>query len=89
MVAAAPPSPTLLARMSELNLKVVHVCGLTETYGPITVSPEQEGCDELPAAERARHLARQGQGYGSAVWCVLPPGRCATSPGTGRRWARS
>jgi fatty-acyl-CoA synthase len=66
MVAAAPPSPTLLGRMSELNLRVVHVYGLTETYGPITVSPEQEGWRELPAAQRAEHLARQGQGYVSA-----------------------
>ena len=66
MVAAAPPSPTLLGRMSELNLRVVHVYGLTETYGPITVSPEQEGWRELPAAQRAKHLARQGQGYVSA-----------------------
>jgi fatty-acyl-CoA synthase len=66
MVAAAPPSPTLLARMSELNFKVVHVYGLTETYGPITVSPELEGWDELGVAERARNLARQGQGYVSA-----------------------
>jgi fatty-acyl-CoA synthase len=66
MVAAAPPSPTLLSRMSELNLRVVHVYGLTETYGPITVSPEQEGWRDLPIAERARHLARQGQGYVSA-----------------------
>jgi acyl-CoA synthetase (AMP-forming)/AMP-acid ligase II len=66
MVAAAPPSPTLLGRMSELNLRVVHVYGLTETYGPITVSPEQEGWRGLPAAQRAKHLARQGQGYVSA-----------------------
>jgi fatty-acyl-CoA synthase len=63
LVAAAPPSPTLLARMSELNLRVVHVYGLTETYGPITISPEQDRWAELPVAERARHLARQGQGY--------------------------
>ena len=66
MVAAAPPSPTLLARMSELNFRVVHVYGLTETYGPITVCPEQEGWRELPVAERARYLARQGQAYPSA-----------------------
>jgi len=63
MVAAAPPSPTLLARMSELNFRIVHVCGLTETYGPITVCPEQEARRELPLAERARYLARQGQAY--------------------------
>jgi fatty-acyl-CoA synthase len=66
MVAAAPPSPTLFARMSELNLRVVHVYGLTETYGPITVCPEQEAWRELPLEQRARYLARQGQAYISA-----------------------
>jgi fatty-acyl-CoA synthase len=63
MVAAAPPSPTLLARMSELNFRVVHVYGLTETYGPITMCPEQENWRELPVEQRARYLARQGQAY--------------------------
>ena len=66
MVAAAPPSPTLLARMSELNFRVVHVYGLTETYGPITVCPEQEAWRDLPAQQRAEYLARQGQAYPSA-----------------------
>ena len=66
MVAAAPPSPTLLARMSELNFRIVHVYGLTETYGPITVCPEQDGWGELPVAQRAKYLARQGQAYISA-----------------------
>jgi fatty-acyl-CoA synthase len=66
MIAAAPPSPTLLARMSELNFRIVHVYGLTETYGPITVCPEQEGWRELTVEQRARNLARQGQAYPSA-----------------------
>ena len=66
MVAAAPPSPTLLARMGELGFRVVHVYGLTETYGPITVCPEPEGWRELPVPQRARYLARQGQAYPSA-----------------------
>jgi fatty-acyl-CoA synthase len=66
MVAAAPPSPTLLARMSELNFRIVHVYGLTETYGPITVCPEPEAWGELPLEQRARYLARQGQAYPSA-----------------------
>ena len=66
MVAAAPPSPTLLARMSELNFRVVHVYGLTETYGPITVCPEQEAWRELPVEQRAKYLARQGQAYPSS-----------------------
>ncbi len=66
MVAASPPSPTLLARMSELNFRIVHVYGLTETYGPMTVCPAQDTWHQLPLEQRARLLARQGQGYPSA-----------------------
>jgi fatty-acyl-CoA synthase len=66
MVAASPPSPTLLARMAELNFRIVHVYGLTETYGPITVCPAQEGWSELSVQQRAKLLARQGQAYPSA-----------------------
>jgi fatty-acyl-CoA synthase len=66
MVAASPPSPTLLARMSELNFRIVHVYGLTETYGPITVSPVQEEWQQLPLERRAKLLARQGQAYPSS-----------------------
>jgi fatty-acyl-CoA synthase len=66
LVAAAPPSPTLFARLEELNFRIVHVYGLTETYGPITVSPEPDGFDDLDAAGRARVLARQGQAYPTA-----------------------
>src|SRR4051794_22845317 len=66
LVAGAPPSPTLLGRMYELNIRVVHVYGLTETYGPHTVCTWQDGWDGLPAEERARMLARQGHGYTTA-----------------------
>src|SRR5262249_16934355 len=66
VVAAAPPSPTLFRRMDELNFRVVHVYGLTETYGPITVCAEQEEWAELSVAERATLLARQGQAYPTA-----------------------
>ncbi|MBV9941560.1 MAG: AMP-binding protein [Solirubrobacterales bacterium] len=66
MVAAAPPSPTLLARLAELNFRIVHVYGLTETYGPITVCPAQEEWQRLPTGQRAKLLARQGQAYPSA-----------------------
>jgi fatty-acyl-CoA synthase len=63
LVAAAPPSPTLLARMEELNIRVVHVYGLTETYGPHTVRRAEA---DWPVDERARLLARQGHGYTTA-----------------------
>jgi fatty-acyl-CoA synthase len=62
-VAGAPPSPTLLARLRELNFRPVHVYGLTETYGPHTVCGWNPAWDALPADEQARLAARQGQGY--------------------------
>ena len=66
MVAAAAPSPTLLAAMEDHNLRCVHVYGLTETYGPFTMNPDQEAWRHLPVDERSRRLARQGQGLMTA-----------------------
>ncbi|KAJ3310367.1 hypothetical protein HDU76_003396 [Blyttiomyces sp. JEL0837] len=63
MVAAAPPSPTLLERMMKLGLEPVHVYGLTETYGPSTVCAWQPEWKSLPAQEQAKYLSRQGQGF--------------------------
>jgi len=62
-VAGAPPSPTLLGKLKELNFRPVHVYGLTETYGPHTVCAWHKEWDNLPAEEQARLAARQGQAY--------------------------
>ena len=56
----APPSPTLLAKMEELNFRLVHVYGLTETYAPYTVCEQQEDWAALPGDVRAQLLGRQG-----------------------------
>jgi fatty-acyl-CoA synthase len=56
----SPPSPTLLARMAELNLRPIHLYGLTETYAPYTVCEPQEAWNELDAQTRARLYGRQG-----------------------------
>jgi fatty-acyl-CoA synthase len=61
--AAAPPSPSIIAQMESLGARIVHVYGLTETYGPHTVCEWQSHWDELPSEERARIKARQGVGY--------------------------
>ncbi|MFL5250782.1 MAG: AMP-binding protein [Myxococcales bacterium] len=58
--AGAPPSPTLIARMSELNFELDHVYGLTEVYGPFTIAVATPGEDKLPPGERAARKARQG-----------------------------
>jgi fatty-acyl-CoA synthase len=58
--AGAPPSPTLIARMADLNFELDHVYGLTETYGPFTINVPRPGLAEVPVEERARLKARQG-----------------------------
>ncbi len=62
-IAGAPPSPTLLGQLQELNFRPIHVYGLTETYGPISVCAQQSEWDALPLEEQARLQARQGQSY--------------------------
>ncbi|MEU9025011.1 acyl--CoA ligase family protein [Actinomadura sp. NPDC048394] len=60
--AGAPPSPTIIGQMEALGATIVHVYGLTETYGPYSVCEPQPGWDALAAPERSRLLARQGVG---------------------------
>lgn len=55
----APPSPSLIRRMETAGIEVVHLYGLTETYGPSLVCEVQS---DWPAeiADRARLMSRQG-----------------------------
>jgi fatty-acyl-CoA synthase len=61
--AGAPPSPTIIEAMEGLGATIVHVYGLTETYGPHTVCELQPGVEDLDVAERAGFLSRQGVSY--------------------------
>jgi len=58
--AGAPPSPTTIAHMERMGFRVVHVYGLTETYGPISFCQSQPQWAGLPSEERAVLQARQG-----------------------------
>jgi fatty-acyl-CoA synthase len=58
--AGAPPSPAIIGRMAELNFDLIHVYGLTETYGPFTVHEMSPRTRDAPAEERAERLSRQG-----------------------------
>ena len=60
--AGAPPSPTVIARMGDLGARVVHVYGLTETYGPYALNEWQPDWSDLPPEEQAQRQARQGVG---------------------------
>ena len=60
MVGGAPPSPSLLQRMDDLNIEVLHLYGLTETFGPAILCDWRPEWNDAPAESRARILARQG-----------------------------
>jgi fatty-acyl-CoA synthase len=63
MTAAAPPPASIIQGMEALGIKVTHVYGLTEVYGPVVVCAWQPEWDELPVEEQARIKARQGVNY--------------------------
>ncbi len=62
MTGGAPPSPSLLRRMDELNIEVLHLYGLTETFGPAALCDWRPEWNAAGAEERASRLARQGVG---------------------------
>ncbi|MFN3461383.1 MAG: acyl-CoA synthetase [Oceanibaculum sp.] len=63
MTAAAPPPASIIQGMEALGIKVTHVYGLTEVYGPVVVCAWQPEWDALPVEEQARIKARQGVNY--------------------------
>ena len=71
MTAAAPPPPTVIARMEEIGFKVTHVYGLTETYGPSVVCAWQEDWDSLDPTQQAVMKGRQGVNYPGLVGLMI------------------
>ncbi len=59
----APPPSTVIAGMEDMGFEVVHLYGLTETYGPATICEKQVEWAGLPKELIAQHLARQGQSH--------------------------
>ena len=58
--AGAPPAPSIIERLETAGFEVVHVYGLTEVFGPITICEPQEQWRSLSASDRARQMSRQG-----------------------------
>ena len=60
MTAGAPPPAKVLEAMAQFNFNVMHVYGLTETYGHILQSAPQDDWPDKTIAEQAELKARQG-----------------------------
>ena len=56
----APPAPQVVRTIEGMGASIVHIYGLTETFGPFTVCASQPGWDVLQADEVALLKARQG-----------------------------
>ena len=63
LIAGAAPPVAVLEGAESIGIKLTHVYGLTETYGPAAVCAEQPGWDALPADQRAQLKRRQGASY--------------------------
>ncbi|MDR3469679.1 MAG: acyl-CoA synthetase [Xanthobacteraceae bacterium] len=63
LIAGAAPPVAVLSGAESIGIKLTHVYGLTEVYGPAAVCAVQPGWDDLPVDERAQLTRRQGVPY--------------------------
>ena len=63
MTAGAPPSSVILEKMEKLGFEVMHVYGLTETYGHILHCAWNSSWNELSQDKKAEIKAQQGVRY--------------------------
>ncbi|MEO4041502.1 acyl-CoA synthetase [Hoeflea sp. CAU 1731] len=82
--AAAPPPERVLEQMADAGFEVVHLYGLTETYGPAVVNEWQSEWDKLDKPVRTGLKARQGVRYNALEdLVVLDPDTMEPVPGDG------
>ncbi|MGZ8179577.1 AMP-binding protein [Williamsia sp. SKLECPSW1] len=62
VTAGAPPSPTVVGQIRDLGADLVHVYGLTETYGPYSICEPRDSWSALGRDELNVQMARQGAG---------------------------
>jgi fatty-acyl-CoA synthase len=63
MTAGAPPPSAILEKVEKLGFEVMHVYGLTETYGHVVHCAWHDAWNGLPMEEKAALKARQGVKY--------------------------
>jgi len=80
----APPSPTLLEQMEKLGIRISHLYGLTETYGPHVTCEIQDGWERLESGARAKLMSRQGVPYPHAVYLRVVDGEMNDVPADGQ-----
>jgi fatty-acyl-CoA synthase len=85
MTAGAPPPSSILQKMESLGFEVMHVYGLTETYGHVTHCAWNEKWNDLPEEQRSERKSFQGVRYPhTEVVTVLNPDTMQPVPSDGK-----
>jgi 3-(methylthio)propionyl---CoA ligase len=63
MVAAAAPPAAMIEGMERMGFDLVHVYGLTETYGPAAVCAKHDAWAQMDIGGRTERMGRQGVRY--------------------------
>ncbi|MEP6701507.1 MAG: acyl-CoA synthetase [Betaproteobacteria bacterium] len=82
MVAAAAPPAAMIEGMERMGFDLVHVYGLTETYGPAAVCAKHAGWGSMDIGRRTERMGRQGVRY------LMEDGLTVMEPQTMREVAR-
>jgi fatty-acyl-CoA synthase len=84
MTAGAPPPSSILLKMESLGFEVMHVYGLTETYGHVVHCAWNEDWNDLPEEQRSERKSYQGVRYPhTEVVAVLDPATLKPVPADG------
>jgi len=84
LVAGAAPPVAVLEGCENAGIRITHVYGLTETYGPASVCEKKAAWETLSLDERARLNGRQGVPYHLQDECtVLDPETLLPVPADG------
>ena len=88
MTAGAPPPSSILLKMESLGFEVMHVYGLTETYGHVVHCAWNEDWNDLPEEQRSEKILQGVRYPHTEVVAVLDPLHFNLSQPMAPLWAR-
>lgn len=63
LTGGAPPAPKVIRSIEQMGAEIIHIYGLTETYGPMTLCEPQPSWELMSSEERVKIKSKQGVPY--------------------------